>query len=126
MLAKVWDVFMEYKAVMARRWVAVFVACAGVMSMGDLAQIGQPDHLFKAAATAILATFIIVGSLVLSKDYLKDKGKKEAGLILVATGVADFVVHVPKFTLEPVVTGVVAVGVAWVISKLLSKVCQCD
>lgn len=126
MLAKVWDVFMEYKDVAARRWVAVFVACCGVMSMGDLGKIGEPQHLLVATLTGIMATLIIIGSLVISKDALKDKGKKEAGLVFVSTGIADFVVHPSNFALEAVVTGAVAVGVAWCISKLMSKVCQCD
>lgn len=122
MLAKVLDVFMEYKAVMARRWVAVFVACAGVMSMGNLAQIGEPNHLFKAAVTGILATLIIVGALVVSKNALKDKGSKEAGLIVISTVIADFVVHAQHFSGESLVTGGVALALAAGISKLNSAV----
>ena len=122
MLAKVWDVFMEYKNVAARRWVAAFLACGGVMTMGDVVKIGDAQHLITAATTGILATLIIIGALVVSKNALRDKGSKEAGLIFISTVVADFVVHAQHFDGESLVTGGVALAIAAGISKLNSSV----
>jgi energy-converting hydrogenase Eha subunit B len=115
----------EAKVVLAKRWTAAAVSCCAVMSQGNILAMFSPKYLLTAAKTGILASVLIfVGMLVLKdkadEDYIK------AAMIGVGVTAADFVSHPAHFWGEAVLTGAVAMGVAWCISKLMSKVCQCD
>ena len=115
----------EAKVVLAKRWAAAAVACCAVMSQGNILAMFNANHLLTAAKTGVLASVLIfVGMLVLKdkadEDYIK------AAMIGVGVTAADFVSHPAHFWGEAVLTGAVAMGVAWCISKLMSKVCQCD
>jgi len=115
----------EAKVVMAKRWTAAFISCCAVMSQGNILAMFNSKHLLTAGKTGVLASIIIFIGMVVLKDKA-DQDYIKAALIGSGVIVADLVSHPAHFWGESVLTGGVAMGVAWCISKLMSKACQCD
>jgi len=120
MSLKKWN---EYKIVFAKRWTAIFVSCAVVMTQGSLLKLFSVNHLFTASKTGLLGAVLIIVGMIVAKEKADDHYVK-AAMIGASATVADYAVHEPHFYAESIVTGLLSLVLAWCISKGLSKVCQ--
>ena len=115
----------EAKVVIAKRWAAAFISCCAVMAQGNILAMFNSKHLLTAGKTGVLASIIIFIGMVVLK-YKADEDYIKAALIGSSVVIADLVSHPAHFWGESVLTGGVAMGVAWCISRLMSKVCECN
>jgi len=113
----------EYKMVFAKRWTAIFVSCAVVMTQGNLLKLFSAKHLFTAGKTGLLGAILIIAGMIVAKEKADDHYVK-AAMIGAGATVADYAVHAPSLV-ESVITGLLSMGLAWCISKGMAKVCQC-
>ena len=112
------------KITLAKRWTATFISCCAVMAQGNILAMFNAKHLLTAGKTGILASILIFVGMVTLKDKADEHYVKGA-LIGVGVTLADMASHPAHFWGEAVLTGAIAMGVAWCISKLMAKVCQC-
>ena len=120
MLSEIKKQLKELKMVLARRWAAGFIACCVVMTQGNLMGMLNAKHLLTAGNTGLVATILIFAGMIVGKDKVVDKSYREGALIGAAVMVSDTVVHPAHFWGEPVLTGIIAMAVAWAISKIVS------
>jgi len=124
MFSVVQEKVMQYKNVFLKRWAATFISCAVVMTQGSLLKLFNLSHLATAAKTGVLGSLLIIAGTIVAKEKADDHYVK-AAMVGAGATVADYAVHAPHFWGESIVTGLLTMGVAWCISKGLSKVCEC-
>ena len=122
------DAYVKYAKVFYKRLIAAGLSCAVVMTKGNILAAFSFGHLFTAFKTGIVSAIVILLASIFGEKYFAIDEIKyhQAYLVGVGTAVADFAIHTPTFFLEPVVTGLLAIGITWIISKAMSKVCQCN
>jgi hypothetical protein len=124
MFSVVMEKWNEYKMVFAKRWTAIFVSCAVVMTQGSLLKLFSVKHLLTAGKTGLLGALLIIAGMIVAKEKADDHYVK-AAMVGAGATVADYAVHAPHFYGESIVTGLLSMALAWCISKGMAKVCQC-
>lgn len=109
----------EYGSLFGKRFISGFVACAMLMTWGNVFDL-TASHITTAFETGAVAAILLMVFLSVYKNWDQDNKERMAIASGVSVAAADLMVHPSAFLSiwgEPIMTGLLAGVIAWTFSK---------